>query len=323
MKYVTSISVGCGFHGGDPHVMRKTVALAKQYGVAVGAHPGFPDPIGFGRRKMEISPEDAKDYILYQVGALKAFCDAAGVPLQHVKPHGQFYNMAWTDEALARAILESVREINPEPIFLALYNTIPYEMAQAMGIRVAGELYADLMKIEEGIPAPARTVSKKKYVTSKEITVTFGMKKLVVPVLAVLAIAAVAIVLLTRPKLDVDPDLVAVAVFENGTGDPSQDMLGRMVADQITAGLSQVEQISVVPLLNILQSSWMTGIRAGSTQGTDQLRALGEETGAGTLVSGIYYMKDGVLQFHTNITDVRQGKIRASFPVEGSKEGHN
>ena len=99
---------------------------------------------------MEISPEEAKDYILYQVGALKAFCDAAGVPLQHVKPHGQFYNMAWTDEALARAILESVREIKPEPIFLALYNTIPYEMAQSMGIRVAGELYADLDYAPDG-----------------------------------------------------------------------------------------------------------------------------------------------------------------------------
>lgn len=107
MKYVTSISVGCGFHGGDPHVMRKTVALAKQYGVAVGAHPGFPDLIGFGRRKLEVQPEEAKDYILYQVGALRAFCDAAGLLLQHVKPHGQFYNMAWTDEALARAILGS------------------------------------------------------------------------------------------------------------------------------------------------------------------------------------------------------------------------
>ena len=150
MKYVTSISVGCGFHGGDPHVMRKTVALAKQYGVAVGAHPGFPDLIGFGRRKLEVQPEEAKDYILYQVGALRAFCDAAGLPLQHVKPHGQFYNMAWTDEALTRAILEALREIKPEPIFLALYNTLPYEMAQSMGIRVAGEFYADLDYAPDG-----------------------------------------------------------------------------------------------------------------------------------------------------------------------------
>ena len=150
MRYVTSISVGCGFHAGDPHVMRKTVDLAKQYGVAVGAHPGYPDLMGFGRRKMEVTPEEAKDFILYQVGALTAFCQAAGLELQHVKPHGEFYQMPWKDEALARGILEAIREIKPEPIFLALYNTIPYEMAQSMGMRVAGELYGDLDYYPDG-----------------------------------------------------------------------------------------------------------------------------------------------------------------------------
>lgn len=150
MTQVTSISIGCGFHGGDPHVMRKTVAMAKEHGVAVGAHPGFPDPIGFGRRKMETTPEEAKDYILYQVGALKLFCEAYTVPLQHVKPHGQLYNMAWTDEKLARAILEAIQAIKPEPIFLALYNTLPYELAGSKGIRVAGEFYADLEYAPDG-----------------------------------------------------------------------------------------------------------------------------------------------------------------------------
>lgn len=150
MAQVTSISIGCGFHGGDPHVMRRTVAAAKKSGVSVGAHPGFPDPIGFGRRKMEITPEEAKDYILYQVGALKAFCELYDVPLRHVKPHGQLYNMAWTDEKLAKAILETIRAIKPEPIFLALYNTLPYELAESMGIRVAGEFYADLDYAPDG-----------------------------------------------------------------------------------------------------------------------------------------------------------------------------
>ena len=150
MKTVTSISVAGGLHAGDPHVMRKTVALAQQYGVAVGAHPGYPDLIGFGRRKLEVTPEEAKDYILYQVGALKAFCDAAGVELQHVKPHGQLYNMAWKDEALAGAILEAIHSIKPEPIFLALYNTLPYEMAKSLGVRVAGEIYADLDYAPDG-----------------------------------------------------------------------------------------------------------------------------------------------------------------------------
>ena len=150
MRHVTSISVGCGFHAGDPHVMRQTVALAKEQGVAVGAHPGYPDLMGFGRRKMEVTPEEAKDFILYQVGALTAFCQAAGLELQHVKPHGEFYQMPWKDEALARGILEAIREIKPEPIFLALYNTIPYEMAQSMGMRVAGELYGDLDYYPDG-----------------------------------------------------------------------------------------------------------------------------------------------------------------------------
>jgi len=150
MKYVPSVSAGCGFHGGDPHVMRETVSLAKQYGVAVGAHPGYPDLMGFGRRKMDVTPDEARDYLLYQVGALKAFCDAEGLELQHVKPHGEFYQMLWTDEALARGVLEALQEIRPEPIFLALSNTIPYELARSMGIRVAGELYADLDYYQDG-----------------------------------------------------------------------------------------------------------------------------------------------------------------------------
>ena len=150
MKHVSSISVGCGFHGGDPHVMRRTVALAAEHGVAVGAHPGYPDMIGFGRRKMDISPEEAFDYIIYQVGALKGFCQAAGVELQHVKPHGEFYQMLWRNEDLTRGVLEAVRSIKPVPVFLALYGTIPYQMAQEMDIKVTGELYADLEYLPDG-----------------------------------------------------------------------------------------------------------------------------------------------------------------------------
>jgi len=144
MRHVTSINVACGFHAGDPHVMRKTVALAKAAGVAVGAHPGFPDRIGFGRRKLSVSPAEAMDYVIYQVGALKAFCAAAGVPLQHVKPHGEFYNMAWTDEKLAEAILDGLAAIDRDLLFLALPGSLPFRLARARGIRVIGELYADL-----------------------------------------------------------------------------------------------------------------------------------------------------------------------------------
>jgi len=94
IPFITSANVACGFHAGDPLVMRRTVALCKQSGAAVGAHPGFPDLQGFGRRQMKLTPAEAKACVQYQIGALKAFCDAAGVPLHHVKPHGALYNMA-------------------------------------------------------------------------------------------------------------------------------------------------------------------------------------------------------------------------------------
>ena len=101
IPFITSANVACGFHAGDPLVMQRTVALCKQSGAAVGAHPGFPDLQGFGRRQMKLTPAEAKACVQYQIGALKAFCDAAGVPLHHVKPHGALYNMAGKDRALA------------------------------------------------------------------------------------------------------------------------------------------------------------------------------------------------------------------------------
>ena len=103
LPYVTSANIACGFHAGDPSVMQKSVLLCKKYGVQVGAHPGLPDLQGFGRRRMAISPAEAEADVMYQIGALKAFCDAAGVPLHHVKPHGALYNMAARDPVLAAA----------------------------------------------------------------------------------------------------------------------------------------------------------------------------------------------------------------------------
>ena len=167
MKYVSSISVGCGFHAGDPHVMHRTVALAKEHGVAVGSHPGFPDLIGFGRRQMRISRQEARDYIIYQTGALKAFCDEAGVTLQHIKPHGEFYQMAWHDRELSEGILDAFAAFEPTPIFMALYNTLPYDLALERGIRVAGEHYADLDYLPDG----TITIKKKHGAVDVEETV--------------------------------------------------------------------------------------------------------------------------------------------------------
>src|SRR5215471_10776100 len=107
LPLLSSANVACGFHGGDPSVMRRTVALARQHGVAVGAHPGFPDLLGFGRRRLLASPAQVKDYVTYQIGALEAFLRAEGLPLHHVKPHGALYMMALEDTGLARAIAEA------------------------------------------------------------------------------------------------------------------------------------------------------------------------------------------------------------------------
>lgn len=118
LPYVTSANIACGFHAGDPSVMRKSVLLCKKYGVQVGAHPGLPDLQGFGRRRMAISPAEAEADVMYQIGALKAFCDAAGVPLHHVKPHGALYNMAARDPVLAAAICRAVQAAAPGAVLL-------------------------------------------------------------------------------------------------------------------------------------------------------------------------------------------------------------
>ena len=106
--YITSANVACGFHAGDPMVMERTVALLKSHGVAIGAHPGFPDLLGFGRRNLAASPKEAKAYVQYQIGALQAFCKASGSTLQHVKPHGALYNMAGKDMDLALAMAQVI-----------------------------------------------------------------------------------------------------------------------------------------------------------------------------------------------------------------------
>lgn len=120
VQQISSANVACGFHASDPVVMEKTVASCKAAGVAVGAHPGFPDLVGFGRRNLKVSNEELKAMIVYQVGALKAFCAAAGIPLQHVKPHGAMYNMAGKDAAMADAICEGIREVDPSLTLLGL-----------------------------------------------------------------------------------------------------------------------------------------------------------------------------------------------------------
>ncbi len=140
---ITSANIACGFHAGDPAVMRRTVRAAAEHGVAIGAHPGLPDLVGFGRRSMELSPEDAYDLVVYQVGALLGFALAAGARLAHVKPHGALYNMAARDPALADAIARAVRDLDDGLVLFGLSGSELVTAGERAGLVTAAEAFAD------------------------------------------------------------------------------------------------------------------------------------------------------------------------------------
>lgn len=143
MTVITSANIACGYHAGDPLVMDKTVRLAVEYGVGIGAHPGFPDLMGFGRRNMSLSPEEIENYVLYQIGALAAFAQAAGTKLAHVKPHGALYNMAAKDLQMAQAIARAVARFDKGLILVCPPNSEMEKAARELGLRVAREGFAD------------------------------------------------------------------------------------------------------------------------------------------------------------------------------------
>ena len=150
MPYVTSINVACGFHASDPDNMAKTVMLAKENGIAIGAHPGFPDLVGFGRRAMALTPEEVKNAVVYQIGALAAFCRTAGIKMQHVKAHGALYNMAEKDLAIATAIAAAIKAVDPELYMLCLANSQMVVAAKQQGVSFVEEAFADRAYTEEG-----------------------------------------------------------------------------------------------------------------------------------------------------------------------------
>lgn len=150
LQYVTSVNIACGFHAGDPIVMQNTVAMALENGVAIGAHPGFPDLLGFGRRQMSITPAEAKAYVLYQVSALNGFVKAAGGTLQHVKPHGALYNMAALDYDLARGIAEGVHAVNPDLILMGLAGGELIKAGKDVGLQTASEVFGDRRYTADG-----------------------------------------------------------------------------------------------------------------------------------------------------------------------------
>lgn len=154
IEAVTSANIACGYHAGDPLVMAKTVKLAVEHGAGVGAHPGFPDLMGFGRRAMETFPGEITHYLLYQMGALSAFARAHGTSLQHVKPHGALYNMAAADEQIAREVVDAVKAFDQDLILVTLPGSVLAEMAVLEGLLVAREFFPDRAYLDTGRLAP-------------------------------------------------------------------------------------------------------------------------------------------------------------------------
>lgn len=166
MSLITTANVACGFHAGDPVTLLNTCKLAAQHGVVVGSHPGLPDLLGFGRRAMNITPEDAYAYVVYQTGALQAALRAHGMKLHHIKPHGAFYSVLRTNEALAEAVADAIVAIADQPM---LYWPAPTDAAMPVaarkrGIRVVGEIYPDLTYAPDG----SLVLQRAKHVTDTE-----------------------------------------------------------------------------------------------------------------------------------------------------------
>jgi UPF0271 protein len=154
LNYISSASIACGFHAGDPNVMQNTVAAAIKKGVAIGAHPGLPDLQGFGRREMQVTASEAYQMVLYQIGALYAFVKAANGRLNHVKAHGALYNMAARDPLLAKAIVDAVHDFDPGLILFALANSEMVMAAKKTGLAYASEVFADRTYQDDGSLTP-------------------------------------------------------------------------------------------------------------------------------------------------------------------------
>jgi len=154
MPLITSANIAAGFHAGDPATIRKTVGLAADHGVAIGAHPSLPDIAGFGRRAMKVSAQEVYDMVLYQAGAIEAFARAAGAKLHHVKCHGALYNMSAMDEELSDAIARATKDLGGAVQLYALSNSKMMEAGKKHGLRTVGEVFGDRGYLDDGTLAP-------------------------------------------------------------------------------------------------------------------------------------------------------------------------
>lgn len=156
LQVITSANIACGFHAGDPATMRKTVTMALERGVGIGAHPGLPDLVGFGRRNMDITAQEAYDMVVYQIGALAGFVRAAGGTIQHVKPHGALYNMAAKSKRLSEAIAEAVYNVDGNMVLFGLSGSELVKAGEKIGLRTAHEVFADRTYQQDGTLTPRR-----------------------------------------------------------------------------------------------------------------------------------------------------------------------
>ncbi|SFL12492.1 UPF0271 protein [Paenibacillus sp. 1_12] len=177
MKHITSANIACGFHAGDPAIMQRTVRMCLKHGVAIGAHPGLPDLIGFGRRKLQITADEAYEMVIYQVGALLGFVLAEGAVLQHVKPHGALYNMAAVDTELATAIAEAVYRIDSSLILFGLAGSELIRAGRQRGLHVAEEVFADRTYRADGTLTPRSEPNAVLIEAEQAVTQAIGMIK--------------------------------------------------------------------------------------------------------------------------------------------------
>lgn len=147
---ITSANVACGFHAGDQHVMNQTIKLAKEHDIGIGAHPGLPDLQGFGRRNMDLSPDEIYDIVIYQLGALSGFCKIHNVKINHVKPHGALYQMGARDKDIAHAIAQAVYDFDASLYYVGLSNTLLISEAKNIGLKIASEVFADRRYEDDG-----------------------------------------------------------------------------------------------------------------------------------------------------------------------------
>ncbi len=181
MAHITSANIACGFHAGDPMVLNKTIKMAVENNVGIGAHPGYPDLLGFGRRNMACSEDEIKHYVVYQIGAIQAFCKVHGATLQHVKPHGALYLEAVENETMARAIAKAIISLDPALFFVALAGKkgeMMRHVGEELGLKVVYEAFPDRAYTPEGTLAsrkqPGAVISDPKEVAKRALDMAKG-----------------------------------------------------------------------------------------------------------------------------------------------------